>query len=264
MDQISTILTTDSAKNIIKRLSTISGGNVLDVATGDGAYIGFLKKSLKDYESFTGVDISSKLLAKAEKTYGKKDVSFIEMNAESLTFDDNSFDIVSIANSLHHLQNLQKVLTEIKRVLKPNGLLIVEEQFSDRDQVAAQVNEVLMHELAAETDSLLGIYHHKLYSIQELKQLIITLGFIDEEIFRSSIFPKCLFCKYLDDCINTMRNGNINRGLREISTAFNRLKDRPEFAKFYKENKARVKNLRKQVREHGYASSSIMFFIVKK
>jgi len=41
-------------------LSRISGGNILDVATGRGEFIGFLQHLLKDYNSITGIDSSEK------------------------------------------------------------------------------------------------------------------------------------------------------------------------------------------------------------
>lgn len=45
-------------------------------------------------------------------------------DATGLSFSDNSFDVAIISNALHIMPEPVKVLTEIKRVLKPNGLLI--------------------------------------------------------------------------------------------------------------------------------------------
>ena len=46
------------------------------------------------------------------------------MNAENLQFEDESFDTVCIPHSLHHLASINKVLAEMKRVLKKYGNFI--------------------------------------------------------------------------------------------------------------------------------------------
>ena len=122
-------LATSGALNIRNKLSAISGGKVLDVATGSGEFIDTLIKALKDYDCFTGIDISRKDLESAKKRFRDKPVKLIEMNAESLEFDDNSFDTVGMAYSLHHLERTDKVLAEMHRVLKPGGNLIIQEEF---------------------------------------------------------------------------------------------------------------------------------------
>jgi ubiquinone/menaquinone biosynthesis C-methylase UbiE len=53
------------------------------------------------------------------------DVTFYEMEAEKLGFDNNSFDVVSISMALHHLPKIKKGLKEIKRVVKPEVLLLL-------------------------------------------------------------------------------------------------------------------------------------------
>jgi len=54
-----------------------------------------------------------------------EDAEFTVMNAESLKFGDGCFDTVCVANSLHHFENVDRALSEMKRVLKPGGLFIV-------------------------------------------------------------------------------------------------------------------------------------------
>ena len=120
-------LAASGAVKIRSRLSSISGGKVLDVATGSGDFIDTLMKVLKNYDCFVGVDISKKDLESAKKRFRDQPVKLMEMNAESLEFDDNSFDTVCMAYSLHHLERIDKVLTEFRRVLKPGGNLIIQE-----------------------------------------------------------------------------------------------------------------------------------------
>ena len=67
------------------------------------------------------------------------------MNAESLEFSDNSFDTVSMAYAVHHINKIDKALDEIQRVLKPGGNLIIQEEISDGNQTEAQKTNLLQH-----------------------------------------------------------------------------------------------------------------------
>jgi len=98
------------------RLGLISGGKVLDVATGPGDYIDTMMKALRDFDCFVGIDISEKALESARKRFGGRPVKLVNMNAELLEFDDDSFDTVCMAYSLHHLERIDKVLAEMCRV----------------------------------------------------------------------------------------------------------------------------------------------------
>ena len=131
------------AIEVRKKLGTISGGNILDVGTDDGDFIGVLMKTLKDYTSFTGVDISDKGLEKARKRFKDVQAKFMVMNAESLTFKNNRFDTVCISYSIHHLENIDTVFSEMYRVLKPGGNFIIQEMYSDGEQTAAQRYQLL-------------------------------------------------------------------------------------------------------------------------
>jgi ubiquinone/menaquinone biosynthesis C-methylase UbiE len=51
-------------------------------------------------------------------------VTFLEMDTECLKFEDDTFDAVCISYSLHHLENIDRVSAEMKRVLKPDGILL--------------------------------------------------------------------------------------------------------------------------------------------
>ena len=80
MEDLPKGLANSGAKEIKNRLAKISGGKVLDVATESGDFINTLMKTLKDYDSFVGIDISAKELESAIKEFKDKPVKFIEMN----------------------------------------------------------------------------------------------------------------------------------------------------------------------------------------
>jgi SAM-dependent methyltransferase len=71
----------------------------------------------------TGIDISAKaveLARQAAVDSGRDDATFVEMNAERLTFADDSFDLVCGSGILHHLA-LDAAYAEVARVLRPGG-----------------------------------------------------------------------------------------------------------------------------------------------
>ncbi|MHA1905419.1 MAG: class I SAM-dependent methyltransferase, partial [Candidatus Thorarchaeota archaeon] len=117
---------TESIRNsglldIRNRLESISGGKVLDIGTQHGDFIRAMMKSMKNYEAFVGIDISEKDLEekdleKARESFPDDPVEFELMNAEALSFDDDSFDTVCLSYSLHHLENVEVVLREMMRV----------------------------------------------------------------------------------------------------------------------------------------------------
>ncbi len=100
------------------------GDKILDLGCGNGRLYEFLKEKRIEY---TGIDSSEKLLELARKKYGVE-AKFIRGDALSLPFADESFDkIISIA-VLHHIPSKElrrKFLSEARRVLKKNGVLII-------------------------------------------------------------------------------------------------------------------------------------------
>ena len=158
--------------NILKQaLSGITGGKVLDVASGEGEFIKTLVGNLRSYAEVIGIDTFQYTKA-AGSIFYTEDVRFIQMDAKRLGFSDESFDTVSISNSLHHLENIPQCIEEIKRVLKPGGHLIIREIHRDI-QADPQLNEMYLHHWVAEIDSAFGDYtHNKTFTRQEIVDFV--------------------------------------------------------------------------------------------
>jgi len=219
-------LATLGALKVLSKLCSISGGKVLDVATGSGDFTDTLMKTLKEYDSFVGIDISRKDLESAKKRFRDKPVKLIEMKAESLEFDDNSFDTVFMAYSLHHLERTDKVLAEMRRVLKPGGNLIIQEEFFDGNQTDAQKTNLLQHAWEAQIDSLLGETHKTTLTKHKIEEIIGNLQLEQVEIFESANPVECLFCKKKLKCIEDPKNQErIDGSIREIDDNLKRLKE---------------------------------------
>lgn len=98
---------------------------VLDVACGTGEFERLLLTE-NPTQRITGVDISEKMLLVAQqKLQAYPHVSFHTASASTLPFENDSFDVVISANSFHYFDDPTAALVEMKRVLKPDGKVII-------------------------------------------------------------------------------------------------------------------------------------------
>jgi ubiquinone/menaquinone biosynthesis C-methylase UbiE len=93
---------------------------VLDLGCGRGD--NSIELALR-YSKVIGVDLEGNF----EVPKSIKNLKLIKANAEKLPFKRNTFDIIFAKDTLHHIHNLGLTLSEVKRVLKPGGRLIVVE-----------------------------------------------------------------------------------------------------------------------------------------
>ncbi|PID94218.1 MAG: methyltransferase type 11 [Bacteroidetes bacterium] len=94
---------------------------VLEVGTGTGL---IAKKIADRVQHVEATDFSEEMIATAQKTAYPSNIHFSCANIFKLPFDNQTFDVVVASNMLHIIPEPEKAMTEIKRVLKPNGLLI--------------------------------------------------------------------------------------------------------------------------------------------
>lgn len=155
-------------KDAFSILNQLDAPMVLDAATGRGDFIHILKQNLKSYTQIIGVDLSERSVDHAQKLFPENDVEIYQMDLENLQFEDHYFDLVSLSNSLHHLKDINKVLSELMRVLKPGGTMLVTEMYRDGEQSEAQQTHIMMHHWLASVDRRLGLYHQDTYSKAEI------------------------------------------------------------------------------------------------
>jgi ubiquinone/menaquinone biosynthesis C-methylase UbiE len=265
MENLPEMLRTSGATEIRKKLQGISGGRILDVATGFGDFITTLMKMLKDYRYFVGVEISGKDLESARKRFEGLPVEFLEMDAECLKFEDNSFDTACISYSLHHLENIDRVLAEMKRVLKPDGYFVVQEEFSDGEQNEAQKTDILRHHWDSEIDSLLGIVHHKTYRKQKIKDIMDSLRLSELETFESTYSVGCLICDRKFDCDPKNGKGEVTVGqfVKEVDDSLRRLDEHADL-EIGERLRREGEKLKERMRKYGAANASNLFFVGRK
>lgn len=94
---------------------------VLELGCGTGQLTVFLAEYS---EHWTATDFSENMIREAKRRFNMNKVLFEVQDATQLGYDNHMFDVVLIANALHIMPEPEKALQEIKRVLKPEGILI--------------------------------------------------------------------------------------------------------------------------------------------
>jgi len=104
--------------------------NILDLATGSGDVLFALRRGLGEKVRLTGLDFCEPMLEQArakreKKQLGSEDNQFLHGDCLQLPFADESFDLITISFGLRNLADREKGLSEMQRVLRPGGRLIV-------------------------------------------------------------------------------------------------------------------------------------------
>lgn len=110
------------------RRNTKDGDHALEIGPGPGYYgLEWLKKTNRT--NLTGLEISPAMIRLAEKNAGdyklSTRVTYQEGNALQMPFSADTFDITFSNGSLHEWENAEQVFSEIQRVLKPGGKMII-------------------------------------------------------------------------------------------------------------------------------------------
>ena len=115
-------------KKALAKLAPLHPKLMLDVATGTGDVAIMAAKQLQP-EKIIGIDISEGMLQGGRvKVKAKGLETVIELksgDSETINFPDNTFDAVTVAFGVRNFENLEKGISEIYRVLKPGGRLVV-------------------------------------------------------------------------------------------------------------------------------------------
>ncbi len=155
--------------SILKKHPPREGETVLDLGCGGGRFLEKLRGIHGSIE-LHGVDISENMIH-AGKSRGIEECTLVVGDAENLPYLDSAIDRIYCLNSFHHYPNPYRVAEELKRVLKPGGLLIIGEVY-----VFPGLREII---------NLLLPYgwtgDYRMYSKQSLSDILGGKGFINLE-----------------------------------------------------------------------------------
>jgi demethylmenaquinone methyltransferase/2-methoxy-6-polyprenyl-1,4-benzoquinol methylase len=114
-------------KKVVEIVGKNNPKQILDIATGTGD-LAIMMAGLNP-DRVVGLDISAGMLDVGKQKIAKANLSDkIEMivgDSENMPFEDNTFDAITVSFGVRNFANLDKGLTEIKRILKPGGIFVV-------------------------------------------------------------------------------------------------------------------------------------------
>jgi phosphatidylethanolamine/phosphatidyl-N-methylethanolamine N-methyltransferase len=126
----------------IKKMRIHHGDSVLEVGVGTGINLSHYPRSC----AVTGIDLSSKMLEKAQKRIDGKGLAHcrvMEMNAEQMAFADGAFDIVYAPYVISVVPDPVKVAREMYRVCRPGGRVVILNHFKSTNPVLSKIERAI-------------------------------------------------------------------------------------------------------------------------
>ncbi|UDQ99021.1 class I SAM-dependent methyltransferase [Lentisphaerota bacterium WC36G] len=171
-------------KDEIIRIAKFSSNDIiLDLACGPGIMTEAISPLVA---KICAVDVTSKMVELCRERH-LKNVQTIQSPAEKLPFKDNMFDVVVTRLAIHHFENPEVVIREIKRVLKDNGKIIIADVYSSNNIDEAQLHNSL--------EFFRDPSHSKMLSLNQFKELFLNNSLIvqtEEKLAQNQEFNQWL------------------------------------------------------------------------
>ena len=155
---------------------------------------------------------------------------------------------------LHHFDNPELVLSEIFRVLKKNGFLLVNEMICD-NLSKPQQSHMKFHHWSGGIDKIMGISHNKTYSKNNITDLVKS------NIGNSSMVKEFDYAYKVENLFD-------EKLIKQLTGYFDIINKRVASIKDEKVDKQAIidegKEIKKWIETHGYSPATSVFFIVKK
>jgi phosphatidylethanolamine/phosphatidyl-N-methylethanolamine N-methyltransferase len=126
----------------LERMGIRPGDRILEVGVGTGINTSMYPRNCH----VTGVDLSSSMLEKARERVareGLRNVRLLEMDAQNLTFADDSFDIVYAPYLVSVVPDPVQVAREMRRVCKPGGKIIILNHFRSANPILSRLERAI-------------------------------------------------------------------------------------------------------------------------
>lgn len=111
-------------KKLVHMATKSSPSNILDVACGTGDLTIAMHKKIPNAK-FTGLDLSLQMIEIAKKKTIQINCEFIHSEVEKIPLTDGQFDLVTCAFGVRNFANLEQGISEMARILEPNGIMMI-------------------------------------------------------------------------------------------------------------------------------------------
>ena len=187
-------------KKAIRQLLPFQPKTILDIATGTGDFAILSAKELRP-QRMIGIDISEGMMKIGQKKVEAEGlqhiVSFKKDDCTHLSFDDNSFDAVTAAFGIRNFQNLDQGLSEMYRVLRPNGHLSIVELTTPVSFPMKQLFKLYSHTMLPVYGKLISkdtsAYSYLTNTIEAFPQGEVMLNILRKAGFKNASIKRLTF-----------------------------------------------------------------------
>ena len=163
---------------------------VLDLAGGTGDMVKLMREKISEKGTLILSDINASMLEEGRNRLidqGIEDVHMAQIDAQFLPFEDETFDLITIAFGLRNVTHKEKALQSILKALKPGGKLIILEFSKPQNEVFREIYDLFSFEVIPKIGELIAqteeSYRYLAESIrmhptqEELKEMLEKSGF---------------------------------------------------------------------------------------
>jgi ubiquinone/menaquinone biosynthesis C-methylase UbiE len=128
-------------RDIVKEVGMKEGFHVLDYGCGPGSYVPAVAELVGKSGKIYALDINPAAIKMVKKIAVKKQLSNVEtiLSDCNTGLPDNSIDVVLLYDTFHDLVDQNRVLKELHRVLKPNGILSFNDHHMEENEITSKV-----------------------------------------------------------------------------------------------------------------------------
>jgi ubiquinone/menaquinone biosynthesis C-methylase UbiE len=160
---------TSKLQALVKRLVFPTDGWFLDVGTGTGVFLPYIREQLNGGSRLVSMDFALNMVSIAKKKQEGKGIKFICAEIETVRFNTELFDAVICYSTFPHFHDKQKALSNIYQCLKPGGYLYICHSASRE-----QINQI--------HSRIPDLKDHLIPEDSEMSKLLISSGFSKYQI----------------------------------------------------------------------------------
>lgn len=177
----------EARKSVFENQSFKEGQNVLFIGVGTGAELELINYSKLH---ITAIDYSPEMLHKAKTKFSRSSIKFLEMDAQELSFKDETFDVVVGSLIISVVPDANRCFQEMIRVLKPNGTILLFDKFAPMDRELSLFKKMI-RPIIAKFGTDIGVNFEQLASkYKDVVEINVNKGILFNGMFRKIMITK--------------------------------------------------------------------------